>query len=53
MQTSSEIVHEELPGDDPKKRKPDITKAKNLLHWEPKISLEEGLQRTIEYFKNL
>lgn len=52
-QTKSEIVYEQLPGDDPKKRKPDITKAKNLLHWEPKISLEEGLQRTIEYFKNL
>lgn len=52
-QTNSEIVYEQLPGDDPKKRKPDITKAKNLLHWEPKISLEEGLQRTIEYFKNL
>jgi dTDP-glucose 4,6-dehydratase len=48
----SEIVFEPLPtSDDPKQRKPDITKAKALLHWEPKVSLEEGLQRTIAYFK--
>lgn len=50
--TSSEIVFEELPSDDPKKRNPDITKAKHLLGWEPKVSLEEGLTKTIEYFKN-
>ena len=53
MGTSSEIEHEELPRDDPKQRKPDITKAKHLLQWEPKVSLEEGLQKTIIYFKNL
>ena len=46
------IIHEQLPEDDPLKRKPDITKAKDLLHWEPKVGLEEGLQKTIEYFRN-
>ncbi len=48
----SQIVFEELPEDDPKTRKPDLTKAKNLLQWEPKITLEEGLIKTIEYFRN-
>jgi dTDP-glucose 4,6-dehydratase len=48
----SEIVFEPLPtSDDPKQRRPDITRAKSLLGWEPKVSLEEGLQRTITYFK--
>jgi dTDP-glucose 4,6-dehydratase len=47
----SEIVFEPLPtADDPKQRRPEITKAKTLLGWEPKVSLEEGLQRTIGYF---
>lgn len=50
--STSEIVFEELPEDDPAIRKPDITKAKNLLHWEPKVSLEDGLKKTIEYFRN-
>jgi dTDP-glucose 4,6-dehydratase len=50
---SVDIVHERLPEDDPLKRKPDITKAKELLQWEPKISLEEGLQKTIAYFRNI
>lgn len=50
--TSSEIVYEPLPmSDDPKKRKPDITKAQTLLGWEPKVSLEDGLSCTIEYFR--
>ncbi|HPW65237.1 MAG TPA: SDR family oxidoreductase [Candidatus Omnitrophota bacterium] len=49
--TSSGIAHEELPVDDPKIRQPDITKAKKQLGWYPTISLEEGLKRTIEYFK--
>jgi len=40
-----------LPEDDPKKRKPDITKAKKILKWQPKISLGEGLEKTIEYFR--
>ena len=51
--SSSEIIFEDLPQDDPKLRKPDISKAKKLLNWEPKISLEEGLLKTIEYFKSL
>ena len=48
----SRIVHEALPEDDPKVRRPDITRAMHLLDWTPKISLEEGLNRTIEYFKS-
>ncbi|HEV2063565.1 MAG TPA: SDR family NAD-dependent epimerase/dehydratase, partial [Thermoanaerobaculia bacterium] len=51
--TKSEIVFKPLPVDDPKVRQPDITKAKTLLGWEPKVPLEEGLRRTIEYFKTL
>jgi dTDP-glucose 4,6-dehydratase len=48
----SEIVFEPLPTvDDPKQRKPDITKARTLLGWEPKVSLEDGLTETIAYFK--
>jgi dTDP-glucose 4,6-dehydratase len=42
-----------LPVDDPKQRKPDITKAKELLGWEPKVDRAEGLKITYEYFKNL
>lgn len=49
----SEVVHAPLPQDDPMKRKPDITKAKKLLQWEPKVTLEEGLKKTIEYFRNI
>lgn len=49
--TTSEITYESLPEDDPKKRKPDITKAKQLLGWEPKVSLEDGIAKTIAYFK--
>ncbi len=45
------IVHQALPQDDPKQRKPDITKAKELLGWEPKIDRKEGLKRTLAYFK--
>jgi dTDP-glucose 4,6-dehydratase len=44
----SEIVHEALPTDDPKQRRPDITKAQQLLGWEPEVELAEGLQRTID-----
>jgi len=47
----SKIVHKPLPSDDPKQRRPDITLAQKVLNWEPKVSLEEGLQRTIAYFK--
>jgi len=45
------VVFERLPVDDPKVRQPDITRARNLLHWEPQVPLEEGLSRTIAYFK--
>ncbi len=47
------IVYQPLPVDDPKQRRPDITKAKQLLGWEPKIDRAEGLRRTYEYFKSL
>jgi len=47
----SKIVHKPLPADDPKQRQPDITLAKRLLKWEPKVPLEAGLKRTIEYFR--
>jgi dTDP-glucose 4,6-dehydratase len=47
----SRIVHKPLPTDDPKVRQPDITRARTLLHWEPKVPLEEGLVKTIEYFR--
>jgi dTDP-glucose 4,6-dehydratase len=45
------IIYESLPEDDPKRRRPDISKAKRLLGWEPKVSLEEGLRHTLKYFK--
>src|SRR5213592_2745814 len=48
--SSSEIVHEPLPEDDPKVRRPDITRARKLLSWSPQIPLEEGLRLTIAYF---
>lgn len=47
------IVYQPLPVDDPKQRRPDITKAKQLLGWEPKIGRAEGLRRTYDYFKSL
>lgn len=49
----SEIVFQPIGEDDPKRRCPDIAKAKKLLNWQPKIGLEEGLKKTIKYFKNL
>ena len=51
--TTQKIIFKELPTDDPKQRQPDITKAKALLNWEPKISRAEGLKITYEYFKTL
>ncbi len=51
--TSQKVVYKPLPQDDPKQRKPDTTKAKSLLNWEPKVSREEGLRITYEYFKSL
>jgi UDP-glucuronate decarboxylase len=47
----SELVHHPLPPDDPRQRQPDISLAKELLSWEPKVPLEEGLSRTVEYFR--
>ncbi len=49
--SKSKIIHKPLPVDDPKIRQPDITRAKKLLNWSPRVPLEEGLQKTIEYFK--
>lgn len=49
----SKIIFKPLPQDDPKKRKPDITKAKKLLNWQPKIRLEEGLSKAIGWFRRL
>ncbi len=47
------VFSEALPEDDPKKRRPDITKAREVLQWEPKVSLEEGIKKTIEYLKQI
>ena len=49
--STSKIIYQPLPEDDPKVRKPDITKARTLLGWEPKVELREGLTKTIEYFR--
>jgi dTDP-glucose 4,6-dehydratase len=51
--SKSKIVHRELPVDDPKQRRPDITHAKKLLGWEPEVELEDGLSRTLEYFRSV
>jgi UDP-glucuronate decarboxylase len=51
--SKSKIVYKDLPHDDPKQRCPDINLAKNLLQWEPKVPLESGLRKTIDYFKTL
>jgi nucleoside-diphosphate-sugar epimerase len=51
--TSSEIIFEKLPQHDPPRRKPDISKAKTKLHWEPVVPITEGLEKTIEYYKSL
>jgi dTDP-glucose 4,6-dehydratase len=51
--SKSKIVHRELPVDDPKQRRPDITHARQLLGWEPQVNLEDGLSRTLEYFRSV
>jgi UDP-glucuronate decarboxylase len=51
--SNSIILQQPLPQDDPKQRKPDISKAVQMLNWEPKIDLDTGLQKTIEYFKTV
>ena len=51
--TGSKVTYHELPVDDPMQRKPDITKARELLGWEPTVQLREGLEHTIAYFDGL
>jgi dTDP-glucose 4,6-dehydratase len=51
--TNQKVIYKDLPVDDPKQRQPDITKAKEILSWEPKINRSEGLKLTYDYFKNL
>lgn len=51
--SKSKIIYKSLPEDDPKQRRPDITKAKKILKWEPKVNLTQGLTETIKYFKSL
>jgi dTDP-glucose 4,6-dehydratase len=50
--SQSQISYEPLPEDDPKQRRPDISRAQKLLGWEPKVDLESGLRKTIDYFRN-
>jgi len=51
--SSSKIEHRELPIDDPRQRQPDITRARTMLGWEPRVGLEEGLMKTLEYFRSV
>ena len=51
--SKSQILQMPLPQDDPKQRRPNITKAKSVLQWEPKIQIDEGLAKTIEYFRSV
>lgn len=53
QKSKSEIIFKDLPEDDPKIRQPDITKAKEELKWKPKVTLENGLKKTVEYFRSL
>jgi dTDP-glucose 4,6-dehydratase len=50
--STSRLVYRPLPQDDPKQRQPDITRAQTLLGWQPKVELEEGLAKTVGYFKS-
>lgn len=51
--TKQKVIYKDLPVDDPKQRRPDITKAKEILGWEPKVNRSEGLKKTYDYFKGL
>lgn len=53
VDSASKLAYEPLPQDDPKQRCPDITKAKTILNWEPRVSLQEGLGKTVEYYRQL
>ena len=50
-ESDSDLVHETLPEDDPRVRQPDISRAREILEWEPKVTLEEGLRLTVPYFE--
>ena len=52
VNSRSQLVYQPLPVDDPKQRRPDITRARTLLGWEPQVGLEEGLLMTVDYFKS-
>jgi dTDP-glucose 4,6-dehydratase len=52
VESKSRLVYRDLPVDDPKQRQPDITRAKTLLGWEPRVGLEEGLLNTVGYFRS-
>jgi UDP-glucuronate decarboxylase len=49
----SDLIYNDLPSDDPRQRKPDISLAQKVLHWTPAVQLEEGLKHTIDYFREL
>ena len=51
--TDQKVIYQDLPIDDPMQRKPDISKAREILDWEAKVGREEGMKKTFEYFKNL
>jgi len=51
--SASPIVHRELPQDDPKQRRPDITQAREVLGWEPRVDLASGLEQTVAYFREV
>ncbi len=51
--TNQKIIYKTLPTDDPKQRQPDITRAREILKWEPKVSRKEGLKITYDYFKKV
>ena len=51
--TTQKVIYQDLPVNDPKQRRPDISRAKAILNWEPKVNRSEGLKRTYAYFKSL
>ena len=51
--SKSKIIYKSVPEDDPKQRKPDISLAKKTINWEPKITLDKGLEKTIDYFEKI
>ena len=53
VKSKSKLEYCDLPTDDPKQRCPDITKARSILNWEPKVSLQEGLAKTVAYYQDL